>query len=446
MLARMDLTSGDVFVVDDNERNLSLLVAILRERGYKVRLANSGRAALAMIRAKPPEIVLLDIDMPGMSGYEVCRELKQFDDTRDIPVVFLSALDDIFDKVKAFEAGGVDYVTKPYQPLEVLARVSTQLGLARLRKELARKNDELARKNVDLTRAFEDSDAIFATLSRVLPGTTLDAKYRLEERIGAGGFGVVYKATHLDLGHSVAVKVLRATAANLSPAAMERFRLEGVSACRFGHPNAVSVYDFAVSSKGIAYLVMELLDGRTLADEIAEVRTVSVARAVEVVRPICGALAAAHAAGVIHRDVKPENVFLHRAGGREVVKVVDFGVAKLVATTPPTASQQTSVNRFVGTPAYIAPERLLERPYDGLADVYSIGVMLYRMLSGRLPFGKDDALAALVVASLRDEPEPLARHAPGVPPRLAALVMGALAKDPAARPTAEELERELAEA
>jgi hypothetical protein len=194
--------------------------------------------------------------MPGMNGYEVCRELRLSAVTRDVPVVFLSALDGVFDKVKAFEVGGVDYVTKPYQALEVLARVGTQLGLARLRSELARKNEDLARKNEELTRAFEDSDAIFAALSRVLPGTTLDAKYRLEERVGAGGFGVVYKATHLGLGHSVAVKVLRATAANLSPAATERFRLEGVSACRVSHPNAVSVFDFDVSSNGIAYLVM----------------------------------------------------------------------------------------------------------------------------------------------------------------------------------------------
>jgi CheY-like chemotaxis protein len=439
----MDLTSGDVFVVDDNERNLSLLVAILRERGYRVRLANSGRAALAMIMAKPPEIVLLDIDMPGMDGYDVCRQLKQSDATRDIPVLFLSALDDVFDKVKAFEVGGIDYVTKPFQPLEVLARVGTQLGLARLRQELARKNEELARKNHELTRAFEDSDAIFATLSRILPGTTLDAKYRLDERVGAGGFGVVYKATHLALGHTVAVKVLRATAANLSPVAMERFRLEGVTACRVSHPNAVSVFDFAVSSNGIAYLVMELLDGCTLADEIMKGRALPVARAVEIVRPICAALAAAHAVGVIHRDVKPENVFLHRAGEREIVKVVDFGVAKLAAATPLSASEETSVNRFVGTPAYIAPERLLEKPYDGLADVYSVGVMLYRLLSGRLPFGKDDALAALVVASVRDEPEALLDHAPDVPEWLASLVLRALAKEPSARPSAEQLEREL---
>jgi CheY-like chemotaxis protein len=440
----MDSAPGDVFVVDDNAANLSLLVTILRERGYKVRLANSGGTALAMIEARRPELILLDVDMPEMDGYEVCRRLKASPATRDIPVVFLSALDGVFDKVKAFEAGGVDYVTKPYQPLEVLARVGTQLGLARLRRELARSNEELAARNDELTRAFAHSDAMFATLARVLPGTVLDDKYRLEEQIGAGGFGVVYRAAHLGLGRQVAVKVLRPTPESSSPASLGRLRDEGASACRVTHPNAVAIFDFAVSSSGIAYLVMELLEGRSLADELSTSGAIAARRAVDVCLSVCRALAAAHAAGVVHRDVKPENIFLHRAAGQEVVKVLDFGVAKLVGEEPGSpVPSETSVNRLVGTPVYMAPERFLAAPYDGRADVYSVGVLLYRMLSGRLPFGAATTFGALVVATVREEPGPLGSCAPDVSEPLASLVMRALAKDPANRPSADEMARAL---
>src|SRR5262245_40091496 len=127
---------GDLFIVDDNPDNLGVLARILRDAGHAVRLANSGARALAAIARNPPELVLLDINMPDLSGYEVCARLREGERTRDVPVIFLSALDDVRDKVSAFRAGGVDYVTKPFQAEEVLVRVETQLHLARLRREL----------------------------------------------------------------------------------------------------------------------------------------------------------------------------------------------------------------------------------------------------------------------------------------------------------------------
>jgi PleD family two-component response regulator len=130
------MSSGDVFIVDDTPANLDLLAAILRDSGYDVRVANSGRRALRVVSAHPPDLVMLDIQMPEMDGYEVCRQLKADPATSAIPVIFISALDDVFDKVRAFRAGGVDYVAKPFQAEEVLARVETQLELVRLRREL----------------------------------------------------------------------------------------------------------------------------------------------------------------------------------------------------------------------------------------------------------------------------------------------------------------------
>lgn len=141
--------NGDVFVVDDNPDNLTLLVGILRRQGYRVRVADSGRRALEMIRALLPELILLDISMPEMDGYEVCRELKKDAATNAVPVLFISALDDAGDKVRGFESGAVDYIGKPFQAPEVIARVESHLKLGRLQKALEARNAELSRLNAE---------------------------------------------------------------------------------------------------------------------------------------------------------------------------------------------------------------------------------------------------------------------------------------------------------
>ena len=143
---------GDILIVDDNPVNLDLLSNMLMDRQYRVRVATNGRRALAAARSRPPDLVMLDINMPEMDGYQVCRELKAGDETREVPVIFISALDEAMDKVRAFEVGGADYVTKPFQFEEVLARIENQLKLSRLQRDLARKNAELTKKNDELVR------------------------------------------------------------------------------------------------------------------------------------------------------------------------------------------------------------------------------------------------------------------------------------------------------
>lgn len=146
-----DVGSQSIVIVDDSPDNLRLLVGILSERGYKVRPAPSGARALATVHKDPPELILLDIMMPDMDGYEVCRQLKVEKHTRDIPVIFLSALNEVFDKVKAFQAGGVDYITKPFQVEEVLVRVNTHLVIQQQQRALASQNEELKKKNALIT-------------------------------------------------------------------------------------------------------------------------------------------------------------------------------------------------------------------------------------------------------------------------------------------------------
>jgi hypothetical protein len=310
--------------------------------------------------------------------------------------------------------------------------------------ELEAANRQLAAANRDLLAAQNQANQVFAAYARALPGTVLEGKYRLDQELGSGGFGVVYRGRHLILELPVAIKVFRPMAGNDSGLGLQRFLREGAAASRISHPNAVRIFDTGVSD-GVAFLVMELLEGRSLADELAACGALPLRRCAVIAAAVAGVLAAAHRQGILHRDVKPENVFLHRAGGEEVVKVLDFGIAKFLGETPgPGQAGLTRTGEFMGTPSFIAPERVKGGPDDGRSDVYSLGAMLYQMVSGALPWGEQH-LMKVVLGVIDEEPlAPLGSYRPGVPPKLEGLIRRALAWSPAERPTAEEMAAALA--
>lgn len=314
---------------------------------------------------------------------------------------------------------------------------------ARAARQLAARNRELEARNAELIASQRRADRMFSALADALPGTTLDDKYRLDEKIGAGGFGAVFRGTHLGLGHAIAVKVFKPVAGNDSAEALERFHREGVAISRLDHPNIVRVLDSGLSHDGIAYLVMELLTGRPLSHELPG--RLSLLRTIRLLIPVCRALAEAHRHGIIHRDIKPDNVFLHRTSRGEMVKVVDFGIAKLVGAEAGDA-HLTASGTIIGTPTYMAPERVAGKPHDGKADVYSVGVMAYEMLAGRLPFPATESNPfAVLLAHLNDAPPPLDQLAPHLPADLTRLVAQTLSKDPAERPAAADLATALTE-
>ncbi|HYK89990.1 MAG TPA: protein kinase [Acidobacteriota bacterium] len=432
---------ASLLVVDDNENNRDILSRYLQRQGHHVATAPGGREALSLMLVRQFDLVLLDIMMPDLNGYEILNRLKADSVLREIPVIFISALDDTAGKVGAFRAGCVDYVTKPFQAEEVIARVENQLKISRLQRDLARQNKELMRKNSELIQAQKRTDLVFSALARALPGTVLDEKYRVDEKIGTGSFGAVYRGLHLGLSLPVAIKVFRPTAGNDTPDSLERFRQEGIAASRVKHPNAVEILDNGISSTGIAFLVMELLQGRTLGMELHEKGVLSPQRAAAIIVPVCEALAEVHAAGIVHRDIKPENIYLHQTKKGEVVKLLDFGVSKMMeAACDQTLESMTMTGSIVGTPAYMAPERLVNRPYDGRSDVYSLGIVLYWMLSGRLPFQSNDGSGiTIAMKHLTEEAPSLLVHNPNIPADLDVLVHQMLSKDPELRPSAKQL-------
>lgn len=305
--------------------------------------------------------------------------------------------------------------------------------------ELAKKNQELAEKNRELTESYKRASLIFSALSEALPGTVLDEKYQIEKKIGSGGFGAVYQAIHAATKRPVAVKIFQPMSGQATIEGLERFQLEAILACRINHPNAVEVLDSGVSSTGIAYIVMELLKGHNLSEEIRKNVKLTPARCAEIIIPVCDVLAKAHANNIVHRDIKPDNIFLHNKNGFEVVKVVDFGIAKLQTKSESLGIQTiTGTGELLGTPSYMSPERLLNKDFDGKADTYSVGVMLYQMLCGQVPFRGNDVWSTIRM-QLNEEPPSMQKLNPNVSPEIEAVVLSAMKKDPNERISIKQL-------
>lgn len=259
------------------------------------------------------------------------------------------------------------------------------------------------------------------------PGTAA-GDYVVTELVARGGCGSVYRARHRSDGREAAVKVLHASLAAL-PKMVERFTREVRVVELLRHPSIVAIYDVGSLPDGRPYYVMEFLEGRTVAGILAEEGRLAPADALAILVPVCDALAAAHAAGVVHRDVKASNIIVSD-GAAPVVKLVDFGIAKLVGR-PAGSGGLTTVGRQVGTLTIMAPEQLLGGPVDARVDIYALGILLFRMLTGRLPFAAKDALS--LAQQHLEEPAPRPSQRIPLPPALDAIVLRCLEKQPERR-------------
>jgi serine/threonine-protein kinase len=279
-----------------------------------------------------------------------------------------------------------------------------------------------------------DSGDFVAAGGDPLVGVTLDGRYRILRVIGEGGMGVVYEALHVVIEKPVAVKVLRETFTG-RPDVVERFRQEAKSASRIGHPNIIDVSDFGETPSGASYIVMEMLTGEDLADILARERVLSPARAVRIIYQVARALDATHRKGIVHRDLKPENIYLISVDGvADVVKVVDFGVAKMSDLDNTSGRKLTRTGMLFGTPEYMSPEQAAGKPFDHRVDVYALGAIFFELLTGRVPFEGENFMEVLAKHG-SDRVPTLTEINPGtrVSIELERIVARALCKDPAER-------------
>ena len=342
---------------------------------------------------------------------------------------------------------------------ELLASIAAQVGLgldvARLRRRVA---EEAPTTTAQMTRLMAPPMAECPRCGRcedhgvaicpsdgaeLRPGPTprvIDNKYRIDQLLGRGGMGSVYRSRDVRLDRQVAVKVVRPELLD-DDGARRRFRREAQLVARLQHPGIVSIFDFGTLDSGGAYLVMELVRGEDLRRVLQREGRLEPARAAQILTAVCGAIEAAHQEGVLHRDLKPENILL--PGGAVDAKVLDFGVAKLLdeparrvdtSTEGPADMQSalTVAGTIIGTPAYMAPEQLRAAPPGPRTDVFALGVIAYEMLTGDLPFGRG-TLTDVVLAQA-GRARPLRDHDPAIAAAIDTAVMRALSMDPSARP------------
>jgi eukaryotic-like serine/threonine-protein kinase len=266
-----------------------------------------------------------------------------------------------------------------------------------------------------------------------LIGQTIADRYHVISLLGRGGMGTVYVCEHVQLKKRVALKVL-SEELRRQPELIVRFLKEARAAAQIGHPNIVDVFDLGELPQGGAFIAMALLEGCDLGSEIDRVHVLPVPRAAHIVAEICRALAAAHSKGIVHRDMKPANVFLSRdPDGREQVKVLDFGIAQIQEPTGDEA-RLTQTGAIVGTPAFMSPEQGRGERSDHRSDIYAVGCILYNLVTGTMPF-EAGTLMGVIAKHLFDPVVPPSERLPeaGIPPELDAVVVRAMAKDPAQR-------------
>lgn len=273
----------------------------------------------------------------------------------------------------------------------------------------------------------------------LLPGLDVGG-YFIHSKIGEGGMGIVYAAQRPGDGARVAIKVLGPTFSR-DAAMVQRFEQEAQLVNGMHHPNIVEIYQLGQIVDGRKFIVMELLVGESLTERIDR-GPIPAREAIEMIDAICDALTAVHGKGIIHRDLKSDNIFLANINGQTRVKLLDFGLAKLSGADPRSITK-TKTGFVVGTPHYLSPEQIRGKAADHRTDVYSLGILAYKILAGKLPW--DGLPTDLLIHHLKTAP-PLASDAvPGVPPHLAAIVVRMMAKTPEERPTVVELRGMFAE-
>ncbi len=398
---------ANILVVDDEPGIREFLVETLATDGHHLTEAASGDAAVQRLGEEEFDLLITDLRMPGkLDGMDVVREArKSHPHTR---VIVLTAHGSVATAVDAMKIGAIDFLEKPMSgPTELRILVSRALADAQDSQDdnIADVTEYLAKQ---LTRA-------------------LGADYRVDDLIGQGGYAAVFGVHDLRLDRQLAAKALLPDFAAFEDTA-ERFRREARTMAKLSHPNIMPVF-FVGREKEIPFFVMPRLSGGSIGELIRRHGRIETTQVLQVAKDIASALDYAHGAGLVHRDVKAENILLDETSGRAVL--TDFGIAK--AVVPDGAATKTVQGVFLGTPQYAAPEQISgEGKVDARADIYSFAIVIYEMISGRVPFDGPNA-SRVAAQHLFSSVPPLSRYAPHVPRKVDEVIARALARNPADR-------------
>ncbi len=508
-----------VLIIEDDSTLLRGLKDNFEFSGYQVKTASDGQAGLEAALTCKPNLILLDIMLPTLNGYEICREVRE--QKLNMPIIMLTAKGQEEDIVRGLNLGADDYMTKPFSIKELLARAGAFLRRSeatlpevlefgdlkldvsshklfkngeevvltpkefRLLEYLASRTgraltrDEIMRNvwGSSIVVTSRSVDRCITTLrgkiepsprhptyiqtirdigyrfempdvepvvspqpsgespdkSRTLARGSRLGRYEIQLVLGRGGMGEVYQARDSKLDRDVAIKVLRKSLAG-DPHVLLRFEQEAKAVAALSHPNILAIYDVG-KEQHVTYAVTELLKGQSLQDRVERSR-LDCKEIVEIGVAVASGLAAAHTSGIIHRDIKPGNIFLSDDGG---IKILDFGLARLEkAVRLPSGSDATTMpaepaaGTIMGTIDYMSPEQIRGQTTDARSDIFSLGCVLYELVSGQRPFSRATAADTLAAILTVDPPE-LDRAGRKLPPGLNRVVAHCLEKDPEGR-------------
>jgi CheY-like chemotaxis protein len=406
-----------ILMIDDDRDQAATAKQWLGLEEHSVDLVYTGGKGWEALEADQFDLVILDWDLPDIQGIDILRRYRAGGGTK--PIIMLTGRANVDSKTEGLDGGADDYLTKPYHMKELAARIRLVLrkqdSQPKIPKALGEGNEELLAK-ADLL------------------GTTLPSRYEFLSLLGEGGVGLVLKAMHPHLKKIVAVKMIQNT--ELKQETIDRFSLEAQVIAQMEHPNIATVYDFGITERKQPYMVMEFVEGKSLFDALKENDCLPVEEALTVTMQICDGMAHAHGMGVLHRDLKPSNIILKPVtGGNSVVKILDFGCAKLRHRDGQEKPQAlTRATEIIGSPPYMSPEQIQGGQMDERSDIYSLGCLLFEILTGYVPHLGNDAVETLV-KHLKDEVLPLKKARPQAtfPTDLDFIVAKALDKEPARR-------------
>lgn len=374
-------SKGVVLVVEDDVVHSRLIQHHLQKIGIESHLAKDGLEATELASKIRPDLIILDVVIPKMNGFQVCEHIRKIEDLDDVPIIFLTSITQESRILEAYDLGADDYMLKPFTPAVLAAKV----------------------KKAVLRRKRHKSQAI----QSFAPGMLIDGRYEVLSEIGRGGMGTIYLVRHQKLGFTLAVKSINPERPNREKALI-RFQREIQALAALQHPNLIRIHDCGEFGN-IPYYVMDYIPGGSLYQRLQEEGSLPVMDALEISAKIASGLQCAHEHHILHRDLKTENILFTKDG--EPV-LTDFG---LVLNFADDSKRLTKVDCVVGTPHYMSPEQLTKpNEIDGRSDVFSLGIVLYEMLTGQNPLIQYNRTEVMIKIVTEDIPSPLTIN-PNIP-------------------------------